>query len=228
MIRTLTLIATSVFFGAVALAEQAQITVIGQGRITVVPDMANVTLGVTSQGATASDALTQNSEITNGVIVALKNAQIDRKDIQTNNLNLQPIWNNRQNNGEAPKIEGYRASNNLSVRVQQLDKLGEVLDVVTKTGANNFNGLKFDLKDRKSVMDQARVGAIQDARAKATLYAKAAGVSLGDVIEISEILAQSAPQNVRMAEAMSASAVPVSEGTLDVTASVKVVFALGQ
>lgn len=228
MIRTLTLIATSVFFGAVALAEQAQITVIGQGRITVVPDMANVTLGVTSQGETASDALTQNSEIMNGVIVALKNAQIDRKDIQTNNLKLQPIWNNRQNNGEAPKIEGYCASNNLSVRVQQLDKLGEVLDVVTETGANNFNGLRFDLKDRKSVTDQAHIGAIQDARAKATLYAKAAGVRLGDVIEISETLAQSAPQNVRMAEAMSASAVPISEGTLDVTASVKVVFALGQ
>jgi uncharacterized protein YggE len=227
MIRTLTLIAATVIFSASAMAEQAQITVVGHGSISAVPDMANITLGVTSQGKTASDALAQNSEVMNSVIAALKKGQIDAKDIQTNNLNLQPIWNHRQNDGDAPKIEGYRASNNLAVRVLALDKLGEILDVVIKAGANNFNSLQFDLNDRSAVTDQARIGAIKDARSKAELYATAAGVELGAVLEISEILAQVTPGSMRMAEAMSASAVPVSEGTLDVTSSVKMIFALG-
>ena len=100
------------------------------------------------------------------------------------------------------------------------------MDVVTKTGANGFNGLQFDLKDRENATNEARSAAIKDARAKAELYAAAAGVTLGDVLEISEILAQSAPRNIRMAEAMSERAVPISEGTLDVTASIKVVFSL--
>jgi uncharacterized protein YggE len=215
------------FFAAVAVAEQARITVIGQGQISVVPDMAIITMGVTTQGKTAADALDENSALMNGVIAALKGADIVDKDIQTTNLNLQPIWNHRQNNGEAPKIEGYRAMNNLTVHVRELDDLGAILDVVTKTGANNFNGLQFDITDRKGATDKARIAAIQDARAKAELYATAAGVTLGGVTEISEILTQSAPRNMRMAEAMSASAVPISEGTLDVNASVKVIYALG-
>jgi uncharacterized protein YggE len=227
MMRTLTISLISIFLAAAAMAEQAQITVIGQGRINVVPDMANITMGVTSQGKTASDALSENSNIMNGVIGALKEAKIDAKDIQTTGLNLQPIWNHRQNNGEAPKIEGYRAMNNLAVHVRDLNELGAILDVVTKTGANNFNGLQFDVKDREAVTNDARVAAIHNAREKAELYAFAAGVSLGEVLDISEILAQSAPRNMRMAEAMSASAVPISEGTLDVNASVKVIFALG-
>jgi uncharacterized protein YggE len=227
MIRSLTLSLFAIFFAVVAEAEQAHVTVIGQGQISVVPDMANITMGVTTQGKTASDALDENSVLMSGVIAALKGADIAGKDIQTTNLNLQPIWNHRQNNGEAPKIEGYRAMNNLTVHVRELDDLGAILDIVTKTGANNFNGLQFDITDRKGAMDKARITAILDARAKAELYATAAGVTLGDVIEISEILAQSAPRNMRMAEAMSASAVPVSEGTLDVNASVKVIYTLG-
>ena len=227
MMRSLSLSLIAMFFAAVAVAEQAHITVIGQGQISVVPDMANINMGVTTQGKTASDALDENSALMSDVIAALKEADIAEKDIQTADLNLQPIWNHRQNNGQAPKIEGYRAMNNLTVHVRELDDLGAILDVVTKTGANNFNGLKFDITDRKGATDQARIRAIQDARAKAELYATAAGVRLGEVIEISEILAQTAPRNMRMAEAMSTSAVPVSEGTLDVNASVKVIFALG-
>jgi uncharacterized protein YggE len=227
MMRSFAVTLISMFLAAAAMAEQPQIIVIGQGRISVVPDMANITMGVTTQGNTASDALDENSDIMNGVIAALKDASIDAKDIQTTGLNLQPIWNHRQNNGEAPKIEGYRAMNNLAVHVRDLDALGGILDVVSKTGANNFNGLQFDVQDRETVTNDARRNAIHDAREKAELYAFAAGVSLGEVIEISEILAQSSPQNMRMAEAMSASAVPISEGTLDVNASVKVIFALG-
>ena len=227
MIRILTLSFVSMFLSAAVVAEQAHITVIGQGRISAVPDMANITMGVTTQGETASDALGENSDLMNGVIAALTNANVAGQDIQTTQLNLQPIWNHRQNNGEAPKIEGYRAMNNLTVHVRDLDELGVILDVVTKTGANSFNGLQFDLKDRENATNQARTAAIKDARTKAKLYANAAGVSLGGVLEISEILAQSAPRNMRMAEAMSAGAVPISEGTLDVTASIKVIFALG-
>ena len=226
MLRILTLSFVSMFFAAAGIAEQAHITVIGQGRVSVVPDMTRITMGVTTQGQTASDALDENSDVMNAVIAALKAADIAKKDIQTTDLNLQPIWNHRQNNGEAPKIEGYRAMNNLTVHVRALDDLGAVLDVVTKTGANGFNGLQFDLKDRENATNEARSAAIKDARAKAELYAAAAGVTLGDVLEISEILAQSAPRNIRMAEAMSERAVPISEGTLDVTASIKVVFSL--
>lgn len=225
--RSLTLSLFAMFFAAVAVAEQAQITVIGQGQIKVAPDMANITMGVTIQGKTASNALDKNSALMTEVIAALKGADIADKDIQTTNLNLQPIWNHRQNNGQAPKVEGYRGMNNVTVHVRELDDLGAILDVVTKTGASNFNGLQFDITDRKEATDQARIHAIQDARAKAELYATAAGVTLGDVVEISEILVQTAPRNMRIAEAMSASAVPVSEGTLDVDASVKVIFALG-
>jgi uncharacterized protein YggE len=216
----------TVLIGTAAIAKEAQITVFGTGVITAVPDMASITMGVTTQGTSAAEAMSSNSSIMQKVIESLKQANIEEKDIQTTDINLNPIWDRRNNDGTPPNISGYQASNNVFVRVLDLESLGTVLDTISKTGANNFHGISFGLQDRKPIVDQARIAAVQDARAKAELYAKAAGVSVTDVMEISESSVRAQPRNLRMAEAMSTSSVPISEGTLDITANITIVYGL--
>jgi uncharacterized protein YggE len=215
------LFATGVF------ANDAIISVTGNGQVSVVPDMATITMGVTTQGETAQGAMADNSAIMSGILETLKQEEIATKDVQTTDINLSPVWNRQQNNGLPPEISGYQASNNVTVVVRDLEKLGSVLDRISKTGANNFHGIQFDLIDRKPALDQARVNAVNDARAKAELYATAAGVNLGKVMEISESMVSASPRGMRMAEAMSASMVPVSQGSMEISAQISIVFALG-
>lgn len=216
----------TVLIGAGAHADTPQIAVTGNGVVSAIPDMASITMGVTTQGKTAKDAMSANSEIMGKVLETLEQANIKAKDIQTTHINLSPVWDRRNNDGTPPKITSYQANNTVSVQVLELDTLGTVLDAISKTGANNFQGIAFGIQDRKPLIDQARIAAVQDARAKAELYAKAAGVTVGDVVEISENTARIEPRNLRMAEAMSANSVPISEGTLDITANINIIYAL--
>lgn len=209
-----------------ALAKDAFISVRGMGVVSATPDIASITMGVVTQGETAKSAMAENAAIMASVLKTLTEAHVESKDIRTSDINLNPQWNHRQNDGKPPVITGYQATNNVNVRVLDIDNLGAILDQISQTGANNFHGIQFDLQDRKPVLDQARVEAVHDARAKAELYADAAGVRLGKILEISESTVNARPRNMRMAEAMSASAVPVSQGTMEITAQISIVFAL--
>ena len=202
------------------------ITVTGEASVTVVPDLATVTLGVMTIGATAGEALSANSAAVKGVMDRLTAAGIDARDIQTSNLSLNP--NYMVSDGmTAPLIQNYTASNMVTVVVRKLDTTGAVLDAAVKDGANTLNGLSFGLADQRPAQDKARVAAVADAKARAALLAEAAGVKLGGIVSISEGGSYQPPQPMfRMAA--DSEAAPVSGGTLDITASVTMVWAIGQ
>lgn len=202
------------------------ITVTGSASVTVVPDLATLTLGVTTMGATASEALSANSAAVQAVMDRLAAAGIEPRDIQTSNLSLNPNYSSYDST-QMPQIQNYTASNQVTVTIRKLDQTGAVLDAAVRDGANTLNGLSFGLADPRPSEDAARKAAVADARARADLLTVAAGVRLGAILSISEGTPAPEPQPMYRMD-MAAAPVPVSGGTLDISASVTVVWSLAQ
>jgi uncharacterized protein YggE len=203
-------------------AADTSITVTGEASVAMQPDVATLSLGVTTQGVTATEAMTANSAALNVVLDRLKAAGIADRDLQTSNLSLNPNWVGYES-GATPTIAGYTASNMLTVRVRALDRLGTVLDAAITDGANTLNGLTFELSDPKAKMDEARRAAVADARARAAVLAEAAGITLGEVRSITEGGGYVNPTPMFRSEA-AASPVPVAAGEIAVTTTVTMVF----
>ncbi|MDE8651555.1 SIMPL domain-containing protein [Novosphingobium sp. H3SJ31-1] len=218
-------------------ASHTLLTVSAQGASTREPDMAMFTAGVTTQGPSASAALAENSTRMTAVIAALKRAGIADKDIQTSNLNLNPVYAppKRLPDGSYEagdqSIVGYQANNTVSVRQRKLDNFGKVIDALVTAGANQVNGPNFMLARPEEALDEARVEAMKIARQRAQLYAQAAGLRVVRIISISENGGY-APQPVmyRRAAADSLSAAPppppVAAGELEMNMGVTVQFEL--
>jgi uncharacterized protein YggE len=216
-------------FPVATLAEApvAQISVTGEGRVDAVPDMATVSLGVTTQGATAAEALAANSAAVQAMLDRLTAAGIAARDIQTTGLSLNPLWSN-YDSSPVQKIEGYAASNMVTVRVRALDGLGGVLDAAVTDGANTLSGLSFGLADPEPALREARAKAVQDARARAEVLAGAAGVKLGRVLSITEGgLAGPSPMPMYRAEAAMAP-VPVAGGEVAMSVTATLVWEIAQ
>lgn len=219
---------TGFLFPVAALVQAGQITVTGQGSVASVPDMATITLGVTSQARTAAQALAANSAATGAVLKQVADAGIKPRDVQTSGLSLSPRWNNRNSSSDQPPaIVGYVVSNQVTVRVRELPVLGEVLDAVVQGGANRFHGLQFGLQDPLPATDEARKRAVADAIRKAALYAEAAGVRLGAISEISE-QGGDGPAPVMMREMAMSDAVPIAEGEVSMNATINMVFEIAE
>lgn len=214
--------------GAV-MAEAMVITVTGEGRVDQAPDMATVSLGVTTEGATAAEALGANSAEIAKVLERLGSAGIEPRDVQTTGLSVNPNWQH-YSSGEAPKISGFIANNGVTVRVRALDGLGAVLDAAVQDGANQLNGVEFGLQEPRPAQDEARRRAVADARARAELLAEAAGVKLGAIRSINETMAAPMPMPAfRMAaEAVAGAPVPVAAGEVATTANVTIVWDIAQ
>lgn len=208
--------------------DSARITVTGEGRVEAQPDMATIQLGVTTQAATAAEAMASNSAELSAVLDRLLAAGIEPRDVQTTGLSLNPNWDNSYTGEGAPKITGYVASNMLTVRVRAIETLGSVLDAAVKDGANTLNGVSFGLADPAPALDEARKLAVADALARATLFATAAGVALGPVISITEGGGYGAPVPMFKLEAARSDSVPVAAGEISTAASVTMVFGLGE
>lgn len=207
----------------------ATITVTGEGDVAATPDQAVVSMGVTSQGETAAEAMAASSAALTAVLERLKAAGIEGKDIQTSTLNLNPNWVLSSDGSAAPTIDGYVASNVLSVRVRALEGLGGVLDAVIADGANSLNGISFGLADPDPLLDEARRQAVADARARAELLVAAAGAQLGRIVSISESGGMAPPMPMyRMEAAMGAPPVPVEGGEVGLAASVTITWEIVQ
>lgn len=203
----------------------SRLSVTGQGEARIAPDLAEISLGVTSQAESAAAAMEQNAEQQTAVIDALKAAGIEAADIQTSGLNLQPRMDYPENG--SPTINGYEATNMVSVRVTEIEKLGEVLDAIVAAGANQINGINFQREDAGASEDQARSAAVEDARHKAEVLAKAAGLELGPVIVMRDAPVSEGPRPMMMrAESASAASTPVEAGELTVSAQVQVDYAM--
>ena len=221
------LIVAMLVAGPVWAQDAGRIIVTGEGRGTAVPDMATGRMGVAGEAPNAADAMAQVSQTMTRVQAVLEAAGIEARDIQTTALQLNPRWDNRvTREGEAPRIIGYYAENGISVRVRDLSILGDVLGAVVADGANQFRGLSFDIADRAPLLEKARRAAVAEARAKAGLYADAAGVTLGTLIELREGgLHMPSPMRAEMRMATADGAVPVAEGEMVIGASVTMIFA---
>lgn len=211
-------------------AETGRLVVTGEGQIEAAPDMAIISLGVRTDAKTAGEALKQNSDRVATVLSGLTAAGVEARDMQTSGLSLGPQWENYVVNGEGRnRIVGFTASNMVTVRVRDLPGLGRILDRVVANGANTFNGLQFDLQERRASLDEARRRAVADARRKAALYAEAAGVTLGPVLALTEPGTGGRPQPMFAREMSVASdKVPVAEGEIEISASVEIVFSIAK
>jgi uncharacterized protein len=208
---------------APALAQTAPppaISVTGEATVQVAPDQAQIDGGVANDAKTAREASDANNAAMGKVLLALKGAGIDEKDFQTSRLSLQPQYAPNRS-GPSP-IVGYRAANRVTIRVRDVTKVAGTIDVLVGAGANDIGGINFMVSQASKLLDEAREQAISDARRKAQIYARAAGVTLGEPLGISE---QSSPTPVfrgKVATGMAASAAPVAQGeeTLSVTVNV--------
>jgi uncharacterized protein len=200
-------------------APPAMISVTGEATVSVAPDLAQIDAGVTSEAKTAREASDANNAAMGKVLLALKGASIDEKDFQTSRLSLQPQA--APNRPGPASIVGYRASNRVTIRLRDVTKVASVIDTLVAAGANDVGGINFTVSQASKLLDEAREQAIADARRKADIYAKAAGVSLGAPLSITEEGGHGPIPYRRMAAGMAAST-PVAQGeeTLQVTVSV--------
>ena len=195
------------------------ISVTGEAQISVAPDQAQIDAGVTSEAKTAREASDANNAAMGKVLLALKGAGIEEKDYQTSRLSLQP--QTAPNRTGPSAIVGYRASNRVTIRLRDVTKVASVIDTLVGAGANDIGGINFTVSQASKLLDDAREQAIADARRKAEIYAKAAGVTLGAPLSISEG-SMPVPIPYRRMAAGIAAATPVAQGeeTLQVTVAV--------
>lgn len=205
-----------------ALAAQAEstLTVTGTASVAATPDLATIQLGVTTSGATAGEAMKANSTALAAVIARLQTAGIAAKDYQTSSLSLNPNWVSNSA-GTGSQIDGYIATNLLTIKVRAVDQVGTVLDAAITDGANTLNALTFGLQNPRPAEDEARKQAVADAMARATLIATAAGAKLGAIQSITEGGATDMPGPMYK---MAADAVPVAAGEVATSTSVTIVY----
>lgn len=193
-----------------------QMTVNGEGKVYVAPDIAYVTIGVHTESDSVGSALSDNTKQAQAVADALKELGVDPKDVQTSAFNVYPSQQYDKNG--TPTIMKYVVDNSVSVTVRDLANLGQILDTVVRTGANTIGGISFDVKDKPAAVAEARKLAIEDARTTAQDLAAAAGVQLGDLVTLS-VYSNSGPVPVYEgkgggASASIAASVPVSSGQM--------------
>ncbi|MBM3519332.1 MAG: DUF541 domain-containing protein [Alphaproteobacteria bacterium] len=208
----------SLAFTLPAQADEARplraISLAGHGEVRAAPDLAIISIGVTSLQDTAAAALAANSEAMKRVFATLTEAGIADKDIQTSNFMVQPRYD-YSNNTQPPRLIGYDVTNLVNVTVRKLDSIGGVLDKVVSAGSNQVNGISFQLADAEAATDAARKLAVADAVRKAQLYTGASGVELGPILSISEgaSFQPPMPMQAKAFRAEGASAdVPVAQG----------------
>ncbi|MDJ0750826.1 MAG: SIMPL domain-containing protein [Woeseiaceae bacterium] len=210
----------------------ALIVVTGQGSVTATPDMATVTVGVMTQAADAASAVAANNEAMSALHEALDDFGVAESDRRNRGFSVQPTYDHRSSAispDGMPKIAGYRVSNQVTVSVRNLDRLGDLLGAVIGSGSNTINSLQFGGSDAETLLDEARQLAVKNAIRRATLYAEAAGVEVGRIVSISEGgAAYPRPEMYGRSDAnlFSVSSVPISAGENEFTAIVNVVFEL--
>lgn len=205
--------------------RRATLTVSGEGKASAAPDMATLTSGVVSEGKTAREALDANSGAVAAMIDSIKAAGIEARDISTSGFSVQPRYAPQKKEDDALRIAGYQVTNAVTVQLRDLGKLGDLLDQLVTSGANQIGGIAFDIAEPGKLEDEARVAAVKDARHQAGIIAEAAGVRLVRVISIAgEGGVRPMPQMMMAARAPKMDSVPVEAGETQVRAGVTVVY----
>jgi uncharacterized protein YggE len=217
-----------------ALDDRPHITIIGTASAQVVPDLAEISLGVTTEKPGAAEASAENARIAQGIIDAAKAQGVEARDIRTQAVTLTQVFDeihdaNGRFTGRKPR--GFSAENTIAVRVRALDKAGALAQSLITKGATQFNGIGFTVEHPEPVQDKLLSEAVRDARRKAGIAAEALGVKLGPVLLIERPSADTGGAPVfakgRMLAAMApAPAVPVEAGTQTLSSEMEVTWAL--
>jgi uncharacterized protein len=195
------------------------ITVTGNGTVDATPDQASFGFGVTTNAATAAEALSRNASQARAIIDALKKSGIGSSDIQTTQVSL---WPQTSNNGT--RITGYQASNSVQVTAP-LGQSGSLVDAAVRAGANNVDGPSLDTADKSALYNEALKQALGEAKQKAQAIASATGVTVGAALKVRE---GGAPTPIAYGEALAARATaPIEAGTQKIQASVTVTYSAG-
>jgi len=196
-----------------------------EGAVTRAPDIATLSAGVVTQSGSAADAMAQNAKRMAATIAALRRAGIADKDIRTAALSLQPQYRNTDN--QPPVVTGYQASNQLTITFHDIARTGAILDALAAQGVNQIGGPDFAVEHPDAALDEARTQAIQNARERADLYARAAGLSVKRIVAIGEGggYAPQAPRAFMMARAEKV-ATDLQPGEEKIGVTVQVTFEL--
>lgn len=171
----------------------------GQGKVTIIPDIAKVTLGIDESGSSLASVQASVNTKSKSLVAALKKLGIEEKDIKTVSYNVFPEYNYES---QPPRITGYRVSISYEVKVEDFDKINEVVVIATQSGANLVGGVSFEVNDetKNKKLNEARELAVKEAKEKAQGLAKAAGVSLGKILNISEFPSFEPPTPIALKE----------------------------
>ena len=209
---------------ASALAEGSTVTAIGSGTVTLAPDMASFSVGITTQDALITTTQTANAAAMQAVIAALTTLNVAREDIQTEYYSVYPVYDYQ---GSTPKVTGYEVSNTVTVVVRDLATLPTLLDAAVEAGANNVYSLTFQSSEQNAAYEQALTAAAQDALRKAALMAQAIGREAGDPLSITENSSSNVLFAERAAYSLDSSyATPIENGMITVTAEVTAVVSM--
>lgn len=202
------------------------LSVQGMGESRVAPDEATVRLGVLAQAPTAQAAMSQANQAANAILQAVRGLGIRAEDIQTSELNLNPVYANdpQPQRGGEPRISGYQATNVVSVRLTDLEQVGPVVDAGLEAGANRLDGVMFGLRNDAAARSEALTRAAEAARAKAETLARALRVRLAGIVEVVEggvsVFQPLYRGGARMAMDSMAAGTPVSAGQVGIDANI--------
>jgi len=209
--------------------EASVLTVTGLGEVRMAPDEATVQLGVARQRETAQEAQEEVNEVAQEILNAVTQLGVRAEHIQTSDLRLSPVYTTRRSGSSSePRVVAYRASNMVSVRLENLSLVGLVIDAAMKAGGNQLQGVHFALRNDLSAREQALKEAVKAASQKAKAISEALEVKIIEVLEVNEgsvSVRRVQPQRI---EASLAAATPVSPGQLTVSASVTIRYRIGR
>ncbi|PHS79006.1 MAG: hypothetical protein COB59_04140 [Rhodospirillaceae bacterium] len=218
------ILSTHPVFAQTLAQDIATITVTGVGKSSTEPNMAELEVSVTIHDTQATTAMNQASTIGKSLLHVAQKNKISKWDMQTGNIALSPTYTRPKDN-TPPKINGYQASITKHFKIRKLAILGSFIDDLIKAGATRFSGIRFSHSDQKSLLKQARINAMKNAKSTANLLALQSGAKRGPVIRIIETAVPS-PQPRRMMALAAGGGVPVVPGKISVTATVNVTYAL--
>jgi len=212
---------------ALATSDGTLLSVSAHAEASRVPDVASLSTGVVTQAADANAALKANSAQMAKVVATIRAAGVAERDVQTSGISIQPQYRYAEN--QPPVITGYQASNTVNIKVRDIGKLGEVLDALVASGANQVNGPNFEIDQPEAVYDEARQAALKQAQARAAMYAQSLDLRVRRIVSISEGGGFQPPMPMMKAMAMDArmESAPVAPGETTLGANLDVVFELG-
>lgn len=235
-----------VFFGVLIRNEVRKYDFIGQadrpertirveadGKVSVKPDIAMTTMGVTTEAATVAEAQQKNTDTVNKLVAKVKELGVDAADIQTKDYSVYPAYNYPTDGGK-PEPRGYTISQNVAIKIRDLAKANSVLGLAGEVGATNVSGLEFTIDDKEAYLAEARTDALKKVNEKATALSNMLGLKLTGIVSYDEYESSASPQpyysakayDMSVGGAMPSTAPQIEAGTNDVSLHVGITFEL--